>query len=175
MPLFLAQLKLIPIKSLNILIKIILVLLCVGGICRRFRPNRFLLSLIFLFNGPATPEIYTLSLHDALPIFEARLGVGGPVGELERDVVSVRRPGRAAAAREQCDGERARAPHPRRSPAASKRCTWRWSSVKPTRSPGRRSTRPGSRATSACRPTSRWASVSAPSGSTASRSAFPTP
>src|SRR5438034_10469405 len=26
-------------------------------------------SLYFLFNAPATTEIYTLSLHDALPIF----------------------------------------------------------------------------------------------------------
>src|SRR5437879_7206344 len=25
---------------------------------------------LFFFNAPATPEIYTLSLHDALPIFE---------------------------------------------------------------------------------------------------------
>src|SRR5205814_7332635 len=25
--------------------------------------------LLFFFNDPATPEIYTLSLHDALPIF----------------------------------------------------------------------------------------------------------
>src|SRR5437764_14060897 len=24
--------------------------------------------IVFFFNGPATPEIYTLSLHDALPI-----------------------------------------------------------------------------------------------------------
>src|SRR5260370_41567675 len=27
-----------------------------------------LLSRLFFFNDPATPEIYTLSLHDALPI-----------------------------------------------------------------------------------------------------------
>src|SRR5687768_18188569 len=26
------------------------------------------MSYFFFFNGPATPEIYTLSLHDALPI-----------------------------------------------------------------------------------------------------------
>src|SRR5436309_11634819 len=33
--------------------------------------NRFLFSIraIFFFNATATPEIYTLSLHDALPIF----------------------------------------------------------------------------------------------------------
>src|SRR3712207_9489255 len=30
--------------------------------------------LFFFFNDTATTEIYTLSLHDALPILEARLG-----------------------------------------------------------------------------------------------------
>src|SRR5438034_5114765 len=34
---------------------------------------------MFLFSDPATPETYTLSLHDALPIF------GGP-GKLRQDV-----------------------------------------------------------------------------------------
>src|SRR5690349_24392891 len=33
---------------------------------------RFTLSLFFFFNDTATTEIYTLSLHDALPIFEVR-------------------------------------------------------------------------------------------------------
>src|SRR5205809_7817406 len=28
-------------------------------------------SFLFFFNDPATTEIYTLSLHDALPIFES--------------------------------------------------------------------------------------------------------
>src|SRR5438874_6514040 len=32
------------------------------------------LSLVFFFNDTATTEIYTLSLHDALPIFERELG-----------------------------------------------------------------------------------------------------
>src|SRR5262249_58972546 len=46
---------------------------------------------LFFFNKPATTEIYTLSLHDALPIFrqslEQRLGVGvAGVGE-QREVV----------------------------------------------------------------------------------------
>src|SRR5688572_31202449 len=29
----------------------------------------------FFFNAPATPEIYTLSLHDALPICEPAIGL----------------------------------------------------------------------------------------------------
>src|SRR5947207_15512580 len=29
---------------------------------------RYVCSFFFFFNDPATPEIYTLSLHDALPI-----------------------------------------------------------------------------------------------------------
>src|SRR3712207_8824859 len=32
---------------------------------------------VFFFNDTATTEIYTLSLHDALPIFEIALGTGG--------------------------------------------------------------------------------------------------
>src|SRR5690242_21301755 len=55
----------------------------------------------FLFNGTATPEIYTLSLHDALPICRAsargerggaaraRAGGGGP----RRGARAGRRPG----------------------------------------------------------------------------------
>src|SRR5712691_7172377 len=31
-------------------------------------PQRCLFSVLFFFNDPATTEIYTLSLHDALPI-----------------------------------------------------------------------------------------------------------
>src|SRR5256885_8353429 len=38
-------------------------------------PNPPILAFFF-FNDTATTEIYTLSLHDALPIFPARLGVG---------------------------------------------------------------------------------------------------
>src|SRR5438477_12655390 len=30
--------------------------------------SRYLLFMLFFFNDPATTEIYTLSLHDALPI-----------------------------------------------------------------------------------------------------------
>src|SRR3972149_7554958 len=32
-------------------------------------PARDTRDIFFFFNDPATPEIYTLSLHDALPIF----------------------------------------------------------------------------------------------------------
>src|SRR2546430_15558023 len=59
-----------------------------------------LFSLIFFFNDTATTEIYTLSLHDALPIFElphaeADLGswtslVGGSVRDLSPDRKSTR-------------------------------------------------------------------------------------
>src|SRR5688572_31829019 len=35
-----------------------------------------LFSFFFFFNDTATTEIYTLSLHDALPIFHAALGNG---------------------------------------------------------------------------------------------------
>src|SRR3712207_7157836 len=34
-------------------------------------------SLFFFFNDTATTEIYTLSLHDALPICEDHQGLGG--------------------------------------------------------------------------------------------------
>ena len=36
----------------------------------------FLYFLFFFFNDTATTEIYTLSLHDALPIFESELNFG---------------------------------------------------------------------------------------------------
>src|SRR2546429_5307421 len=37
------------------------------------------LPLLFFFNDTATTEIYTLSLHDALPIFDTLPGVGPTV------------------------------------------------------------------------------------------------
>src|SRR5438552_16996918 len=37
-----------------------------------------LLFFLFFFNDPPTPEIYTLSLHDALPIFGRRSRRGSP-------------------------------------------------------------------------------------------------
>src|SRR2546429_9256806 len=42
------------------------------------------LVLFFFFNDTATPEIYTLSLHDALPISEDR---GGGLLELAREAL----------------------------------------------------------------------------------------
>src|SRR5256885_6998290 len=42
-------------------------------------------SFFFFFNDTATTEIYTLSLHDALPISPARLG-GPAVGGDPRDL-----------------------------------------------------------------------------------------
>src|SRR3712207_7215873 len=41
-------------------------------------PNRTLVEELFFFNDTATTEIYTLSLHDALPIFRT----GGQAGRL---------------------------------------------------------------------------------------------
>src|SRR2546421_6896085 len=38
-------------------------------------PRLSFYSLFFFFNDTATTEIYTLSLHDALPIFQPILGV----------------------------------------------------------------------------------------------------
>ncbi len=35
----------------------------------------FFFFVIFFFNDTATTEIYTLSLHDALPIFFEKLGI----------------------------------------------------------------------------------------------------
>src|SRR5438132_7142458 len=45
--------------------------------------------LLFFFNDPATTEIYTLSLHDALPICLPRRGAQVP------DAVHLRQPDRA--------------------------------------------------------------------------------
>src|SRR3712207_7059498 len=44
------------------------------GVQKRTRYTRgFRHNLIFFFNDTATTEIYTLSLHDALPIYAARI------------------------------------------------------------------------------------------------------
>src|SRR5688572_33496427 len=44
----------------------------------------FLFFFFFFFNDTATTEIYTLSLHDALPILGAERAAGQP-GQLERE------------------------------------------------------------------------------------------
>src|SRR6266446_9369892 len=44
----------------------------VAMLCRMFLVCRLLLSFFFFFNDTATTEIYTLSLHDALPILRDR-------------------------------------------------------------------------------------------------------
>src|SRR2546426_12765626 len=46
------------------------------------------LSCFFFFNDTATTEIYTLSLHDALPIFEQGREESAAGFELERAVVA---------------------------------------------------------------------------------------
>src|SRR2546422_6939762 len=44
------------------------------------------ICILFFFNDTATTEIYTLSLHDALPIWDAdELTAGGPVALLLPD------------------------------------------------------------------------------------------
>src|SRR5947208_8115280 len=47
---------------------------------------------VFFFNDTATTEIYTLSLHDALPIFDCRCGdprgAGHPSGRRAHDLRS---------------------------------------------------------------------------------------
>src|SRR5436190_15649746 len=45
----------------------------------------------FFFNDTATTEIYTLSLHDALPIFELSIVEPGPIQALLRGFLVARR------------------------------------------------------------------------------------
>src|SRR3990167_7082063 len=40
---------------------------------------------LFFFNDPATPEIYTLSLHDALPICQPDRSERFPIGSIRRE------------------------------------------------------------------------------------------
>src|SRR2546429_2872746 len=47
------------------------------------------ISFFFFFNDTATTEIYTLSLHDALPISEALLDAGARVVGIDQDPVAV--------------------------------------------------------------------------------------
>src|SRR3712207_7265069 len=57
------------------------------------------MSAIFFFNDTATTEIYTLSLHDALPISGDARAVVGHARRGRRDVAAVPRAEGAAAAR----------------------------------------------------------------------------
>src|SRR5690242_17284619 len=61
----------------------------------------------FLFTAPATPEIYTLSLHDALPIYAAPDRAGAPRGDAAR-ASSRRRARRRRAEREALSFDRER-------------------------------------------------------------------
>src|SRR5207253_10765266 len=47
-----------------------------------FYTDRPPILLFFFFNAPAPPAIYTLSLHDALPIYPHLMRGGGDVDEL---------------------------------------------------------------------------------------------
>src|SRR3712207_7139974 len=42
------------------------------------------MCFFFFFNDTATTEIYTLSLHDALPIYRGRAGEGRPAPRAQR-------------------------------------------------------------------------------------------
>src|SRR5271169_6959350 len=44
--------------------------MCLSGSCPRCCGYELSLPFFFFFNDTATTEIYTLSLHDALPIFD---------------------------------------------------------------------------------------------------------
>src|SRR3712207_9192307 len=44
--------------------------------------------IFFFFNDPATTDIYTLSLHDALPIFDAGVPVAAQVAGAGQDEIA---------------------------------------------------------------------------------------
>src|SRR5438132_7924643 len=48
-------------------------------------PRPSCLLVLFFFTHPPSPELYTLSLHDALPIFTA-LAIPGPASQLRFSV-----------------------------------------------------------------------------------------
>ena len=51
--------------------------------------ERFVVFIIFFFNDTATTEIYTLSLHDALPISrDLVIGTMGSLEEIDRTISS---------------------------------------------------------------------------------------
>src|SRR5690606_41752198 len=54
----------------------------ISRLCDALRASMCLPLLSFFFyTGPATTEIYTLSLHDALPISGLRIGTAGQRGQ----------------------------------------------------------------------------------------------
>src|SRR5947199_3513489 len=46
------------------------------------------ITKFFLFDHPATPKIYTLSLHDALPISDLQKGAAPQLERIRRHVVT---------------------------------------------------------------------------------------
>src|SRR5690349_22698314 len=48
-----------------------------------------MIDYTFFFNDAATTEIYTLSLHDALPILSDRRRIGDAVGDDDRQRVAI--------------------------------------------------------------------------------------
>src|SRR5205823_1615871 len=105
-------------------------------------------------------------------VFEPCGSVVGPVEELDPRARGGAAPPAGKRARERASQHAA---HGSRAPAASNRCSCRRSSFTPTRSPGRRSGMPCTRATSGSPPPSNRTSVSGPSGSTPRTSAAPMP
>src|SRR3712207_7144297 len=68
--------------------------------------------VVFFFNDTATTEIYTLSLHDALPICRRRRGGRGSPWPAGRDA---RPGGRRGPAGSRCAGRRSRCSRDRKS------------------------------------------------------------
>ena len=56
-----------------------------------FLPDIFIVFIYFFFNDTATTEIYTLSLHDALPIFDigSELDIHGIWGSSPHNIYAV--------------------------------------------------------------------------------------
>src|SRR6266511_963640 len=108
----------------------------------RFKLHIFTVMLFFFFNDPATTDIYTLSLHDALPISPLRSGWSGRTSPPPRAWFdgSARRPPPIPRRAGFCDG---RTPTARAWPAGS----WSWS-----RTDGWSSPTAGRTAGWACRP-----------------------
>src|SRR3712207_8527692 len=82
---------------------------------------------VFFFNDTATTEIYTLSLHDALPIYGRRRASGDGSARCSRLVIGRRRAARQAAAalptRRSARAHRALRAHPRSQASRSEEHT----------------------------------------------------